>query len=329
MKRLLTLGFLFALLLLFIITGFYSVEPDENAVGFVLGKAYYPDVQPGIHWNVPWPFGKVVVAKTMKNYTMGIGYGAPNGVVLRTLTLPGILNARMNNEQQEQITVKSTSGSSDMARDSWMTAGASVLKVQVDIQYSVQNLSRFLLLHETPELFLEAAGRHALGMILLKEDVDEILTRRRHLFPQLVKLETQSLLDNADTGIQVKTVTVELLSPPAAGEVAAAFQDVQNARSDTEAMIQKAMAYRSQTTYEAQAKAEQMKNSALAAKRQRIELAKGEADRFRIVAQEYLRSPTITLQRLYLERMSHILPRCGMYIMSREHRTTKKLSLPR
>ena len=40
--------------------GVYSVESDQSAVAFVLGRAVGRDVLPGIHWNPAWPIGRVV-----------------------------------------------------------------------------------------------------------------------------------------------------------------------------------------------------------------------------------------------------------------------------
>ena len=55
-------GWPIALVAVYASLGLYSVDSDESAVAFVFGRAVSRDVLPGVHWNPPWPFGRVVVA---------------------------------------------------------------------------------------------------------------------------------------------------------------------------------------------------------------------------------------------------------------------------
>src|SRR5512139_2102313 len=54
--------------------GVYGVEPDESGVELVFGRVVSRDVLPGIHWNPPPPFGKVIVEKTATSFVMPVGY---------------------------------------------------------------------------------------------------------------------------------------------------------------------------------------------------------------------------------------------------------------
>jgi len=100
--------------------GVYSVQSDESAVAFVFGRAVGRDVLPGIHWNPPRPFGRVVVMKTATNFIMPIGY--------RLLERPGV----------EPIS------------NLWLTGDTNIVTAQLDIQYSIRSLTDFLLAHRVP-----------------------------------------------------------------------------------------------------------------------------------------------------------------------------------
>ena len=46
------------LVVLYLLSGTYSVQSDESAVARRFGRVVEGDVISGIHWNPPWPFGR-------------------------------------------------------------------------------------------------------------------------------------------------------------------------------------------------------------------------------------------------------------------------------
>jgi membrane protease subunit HflK len=125
----------------------------------------------------------------------------------------------------------------------------------------------------------------------------------------------QRELDRAGVGIDVRSVSVLELAPPAEGGVRAAFQDVQNGRADRERRSFEARSYRAQVMAEAAGRADQLRSQARAARHRRAELARGETSRFLALAREHARAPEVTERRLYLESLERLLPRLETYVV--------------
>jgi membrane protease subunit HflK len=131
----------------------------------------------------------------------------------------------------------------------------------------------------------------------------------------VVRQSLQELLDAEHVGIAVQSVTIEELAPPTDGGVRAAFQDVQNASSDRERATLEATAYRNQVIAEMEGDVERIGSEAKADRHRRVELAGGEADRFRALAKEHARAPRVTEERLYLETLERLLPSLDTYVV--------------
>ena len=66
---------------------------------------------------------------------------------------------------------------------------------------------------------------------------------------------------------------------------------------------------------EAEGEAQRLRSDGLAAKRSRVELARGRSARFAALAREHERAPAVTEQRLYLEAIDRILPNVETYVV--------------
>lgn len=133
-------------------------------------------------------------------------------------------------------------------------------------------------------------------------------------------------MDQAGAGIHIQAINIVVLTPPANGGVTAAFQAVQDARSARDSQVQKAYA---QLLFKARTEARLLRNAALAEKDARIQQARGESDRFRVVAEEYDRSPFLTQQRIYLDTMGRILSTTNNYILNGRKKVPATLTLSR
>ncbi len=265
-------------------TGLYNVEADESAVAYVFGRAVARDVLPGIHWNPPWPIGRVAVEKTATNFFMPIGY-------------------RVDREMGRTIS------------SLWLTGDTNLLTIRLNVQFSIRSLADFSIAHEQPLELLRRVAEGALTRFLMSERVDAVLGARRSDLRAAVREDVQVALDREGVGVAVQSVTVEELAPPADGNVRAAFQAVQSARADRERLVLEARSYRRQVLAGAEGEAERLRAEARGRRHRRIELARGEAARFHSVAREHARAPEVTEQRLYLETLERLLPGLESYVV--------------
>lgn len=271
---------------LYAVTGFYAVEPEDTAVTYIFGKMIDKNVEAGIHWNLPYPFGRQTVKTTKANLILSVGETAPE---LESFTFG--------------------------ARNLWMTGGASLVEIKIDIQYTITQLDLYEVSHDSPEVFLDFLAQKMLTRTLVEQSVDDILTTGRQLLGREIQQAMQIELDEAAIGIQVQDVIIKSLSPPNNDGVADAFQLVQNANSDRYRTLEQAETQKNQMLFEAEAEANRIRNEGLSNKFGRIEKAKGDVARFTNLAQEWQKSPQSMERRLYLEEMTDILKGVKVYIV--------------
>lgn len=275
----------FLVIVAWLASGFYSVAPDQSGVGFVLGRVSARDVAPGIHWNAPWPFGRVAVAETATNFIMPVGF--------RLLVSPD----------------------DPPTSDLWLTADANIVAARLNVMYRIRSLSEFLLAHEAPRELIRRAGEQALTDFLVSVDVDGAMTSRRSELLTKVSQAIRRILDHHGTGVEIQSVAIEQLGPPDDGGVRAAFQEVQDAIADRERTIEEARAYRAQTLAEADGNAQRLRSEATADRHRRIETARGRSEQFGALASAHAEAPMVTEHRLYLEALDRILPRIETYVV--------------
>jgi membrane protease subunit HflK len=266
-------------------TGLYSVASDESAIAFRFGKAVDRNVLPGIHWNVPRPFGRVIVEKTATSFVMPIGY--------RFLDRP----------DQSPISPL------------WLTGDTNVVSSKMNVQYSIKSLAEFELNVESPRELLRKAGESALTDYFGGQAVDGLLTTERQRAAEKIRESLQSALDTVGAGIEIQSVNIEELAPPDEGAVRSAFQEVQNASADKERTIYEAGAYRAQILAAAEGESRSMRSAAAGARYARVETARGRTERFSALAAEHARAPAITEERIYLETLDRILPALETYVV--------------
>ncbi len=84
---------------------------------------------------------------------------------------------------------------------------------------------------------------------------------------------------------------------------------------DRERLITEAEGVREDVVPKARGQAQQEIREAEAFKAQRVIRARGDGERFSTILAEYLKSPRVTRERLYLESVEHFLPPTRKYIM--------------
>src|SRR5689334_22345355 len=58
---------------IWLVTGFFRVQPNQQAIQLVFGKPYGKPVEPGLHYNLPSPIGNVVVVNVQDQRRVVIG----------------------------------------------------------------------------------------------------------------------------------------------------------------------------------------------------------------------------------------------------------------
>ena len=272
--------------LAYLATGFYTVPTTSLAVTRLFGTIVDATVPPGVHWWWPRPIGQVDRAEVTRAFTMPIGYLAIEDV-------RGI--------------------APDPSIASWLTGDTNILQLRARVNYRIADPAKYLFGSERPAEVLRRVAGSAFTEAASVLPVDDLLTSGRLALIGRVSERTQALLDRWGVGLEVLAVNLESVEPPSL--VMTAFQDVQNARADRERLVSEAETYANGLVPVARGEAAGKVNEALTFQDQRLNRARGDAERFAKLAAEHRRAPDLLEKRLYLETAERVLARVRRYIL--------------
>jgi membrane protease subunit HflK len=277
---------LLLLMIGYVTTGVYVVDPDEHAVvrrfGVVAARA-----GPGMHYRLPWPVDQVDVIKTTSVMKIGVGFFLPR-------------------EEGEALTGLEL-----------LTGDTNILNVALVVQYVIGNPADFLFEVQRPAELVAMLAQSVLTETVVGMPVDEVLTTGRPAIQRRVQVRTQELLDGYRSGVQVTSANIMSITLDTA--VAQAFQDVADAMSDREKAQNEARAYANDQIPKARGEAYRLVSDAQSYKQQRVAEALGDTTRFLAVLREYRKAPDVTRARLYMDAMEKTLPKVKMYVIDSQN----------
>ena len=281
-------------------TGIYSVQPNEQASTQLFGK-FTGITDPGLHWYWPGPVGKVQKVSVFETKTMELGFRSDQGITVpvEALMITGDLN---------------------------------IVSVQLAVQYRISNPKDYLFQVDDPGdpdrnipqgdpdgRTLKDATEAAVRQVVGQRGIDDVLTRQKEQVQSDTAQLIQAFMDSYGTGINILSVQLQEVKPPDA--VRAAFDDVVAARSDKTTRVNQADAYEQDQIPKAKGAAQQVIQAAQAFKVARVSRAQGEADKFNAILSEYDKSKEVTRQRLYLEAMEQVLASVKLFVVDGQSTT--------
>lgn len=135
-----------------------------------------------------------------------------------------------------------------------------------------------------------------------RSQLDPIISTGRGKVQADAQALMQRILDDYDAGVIIDSVQIRDAQPPQ--QVIAAFQDVATAGQNFQARIN-----------EAGGQAAKIRQEALGYKAQVVNEARGEAERFNQIYEQYRLAPGVTRERLYIETMERVLAKSNKVII--------------
>ena len=290
---LIVIGLVFVSGLIWLGTGFYTVQPGEEAALRLFGE-FSSDRAEGLHWWWPSPIGARDVVNVQQIRKLEIGVRGDTPVLQESLMITG-----------------------DPDEEGQPGEAPNIVDVQLLVQYDIKNVREFLYEAVDPDGgTIKDATETALRQVVGSRPIDDVLTDKKEEIQVETKRLLQDLLDDYGTGIRV--TEVKLLSVFAPIQVQDAFDDVVRAKEDKARIINLADAYKEDIIPRARGEAARLVEAAEAFKQEKVALAEGQARRFEVILEEYKKAPAITRQRLYLEAMEDMLPGITKFIVSEE-----------
>ena len=274
-----------ALVVVWFLAGIVAVRTSQQGVVLRFGGPRPIPLMPGIHW-VPFGIDRVVKVEVTKTETVPIGFRTAEGG--RTATLAA-------DEGQ------------------WLTGDTNILAVELAVQYRVVRPVEWVVNGRDTQEQVRRAAESVVTDAMGKLPVDEALTAGRLTLLEEVRRGTQELLDAWQSGVGIVSVAIRSVDPPPA--VLAAFQDVQNAKSDRERFVNEAESYANDTLPRARGEAGAIVSAEASQRQRRVQEALGDAARFEALRREASLAPGPLRARLYLETLEKVLPRMKVYVV--------------
>lgn len=262
-------------------TGFYRVDTDEQGVVLRFGKVHSV-TEPGLRYRLPWPVDSVLTPKVTTVNREEIGF--------RSLGDSPTRGAQQRDVPEESL---------------MLTGDENIVDIDFTVLWQVKDAGQYLFNVVDPSRTIKQVAESAIREVVGKNNIQFILTEGRTKIADDTRRVMQAVLDGYNAGVVITQVALQRTEPPAS--VIDAFRDVQAAQADRERAQNEAEAYRNDIIPRARGEAQRVLQQAEAYKQEVIANAQGDASRFTQVYNEYRLAKDVTTKRMYLETMEEIL----------------------
>jgi membrane protease subunit HflK len=162
-------------------------------------------------------------------------------------------------------------------------------------------------------VLIEQIGESAMREVVGTSSFEPITTGDRTGVETRVRDVMQLTLNSYRAGVEV--ISISLRQATAPDEVVAVQREVSSAEQDKARREAEGIAYRNKVVPEAEGQAQRMVQEAEGYKIGRVAEARGEADRFNLIYEQYRAAPRVTRERMFLETMERVLGRTDKIIL--------------
>ena len=272
---------LVAVLVIWLLSGFYRVQPDQQGVVLRFGE-WVNTTTPGLNWHLPYPIESVDTPGVERINSIDIGFRSVGGTTGRT-------GSRRDVEEESLM----------------LTGDQNIIDIDFTVLWKISDAGKFLFNIRDPEATVKITAESAMREIIGRTDIQPALTEARQDIEQKTQELLQGVLDGYEAGIEITQVQLQEVQPPA--QVIDAFNDVQRSLQDRDRLRNEADAYRNDIIPRARGEAQRMIQEAEAYRERLLNEADGEAQRFLSVYEAYKQNPDVARRRMYLETMQNVL----------------------
>jgi membrane protease subunit HflK len=277
--------FVLLVIALGIYTAVYKIDTEEVGVVQRFGK-YIKTTQPGLNFKLPFGIETVTAVPVRRILKEEFGFASQRG--------SGRGRSAFTTENSNESLM--------------LTGDLNVAVVPWIVQYRVDDPYNYLFKVQNVTRLLRDMSEASMRLVVGDRSINEILTKRAEI-ADAAKVVLQTELDNSEAGITISTIEMKRTNVP--GPVQDSFNEVNQATQEKERMIYQAREEYNKAIPTARGDAERVVKAAEGYALDRVNRAKGDADRFNSVYAEYAKAKDVTARRLYLETLKDLLPRMG------------------
>ena len=263
------------LLAVWVLSGFYRVQTDEQGVVLRFGERV-GTTTPGLNYPLPYPIETVETPKVTRVNRVEVGFRSAEEALM-------------------------------------LTGDENIVDINFVVFWIIKDAGDYLFNVREPERSVKAASESVMREIVGQTPIAAALAEGRGQIEDKVKAGVQGILDNYRTGIEITNVQLLKVDPP--NQVVDAFRDVQRARADQERLRNEAEAYANDIIPRARGEAERLVQEAEAYKQEVVARSEGDAQRFTQVYTAFSAAKDVTTKRIYLETMEEIFANAEKYVI--------------
>ena len=271
------------LLIIWIISGFYKVNANEQGVILRFGE-WVRTTQPGLHYHLPYPIETAKTPKVTKINKTEIGF-----VTFRD-------SKRLLLEESLML-----------------TGDENIVDINFSVFWIIKDAGKFLFNIRNPEKTTKSVSESVMREVIANTAIASVLAEGRKEIELQSIQEIQLVLDNYGSGVQITQLQLQKVDPP--DQVIDSFRDVQRARADKEKIINEAKAYRNDIIPKARGEGAQIVQQAEAYNKEVIARSEGDINRFNSILSSYKNNESVTKNRIYLETLEAILQNANKVII--------------
>jgi len=260
------------------LSGFYILQQGERGVVLTFGRKSEA-AEAGLHWRWPYPIQRVEKVNVEKISSIPIGY---------------------------RVSARSGARSAMPKEALMLTQDENIVDVQLSVQVKVNDAEAYLFNVVDPDATIAQATESAVRETMMRTRLDVALTDAgRGEIARAAQESLRRTLDRYRLGVTIVAIEKPTVQPPE--DVKSAFDEMAKVDRDVQGLKSEAQAYAADIIPRARATVARQVQEAEGYKASTVTRAEGDTRRFTQIANEYLKAPAITRERLYIETMEQVL----------------------
>ena len=208
-------------------TSMVQIQPSEKGVRSHFGTPEATVLEGGLHWKLPYPFGRVDRIVANRIHQMSIGHEEGEELLDTEEEGPeSILWANQHGDEEFLLLLGD---------------GHDVMSADGVLEYRISDVHQYLFGVQNPEEVLESIVYQVLMEQTSSRTLEEALSENLIVLAQLVTTEIQDRIGQYEIGIEPLLFTFTALHPPVS--VAKDYQDVVSAQIDQQTKVLRAEQY--------------------------------------------------------------------------------------
>ncbi len=283
-------------------TGFYRVQPDEQGVVLRFG-AFNRTALPGLNYHIPWPVETALTPSVTHINRVEVGFAPTADQPVMRMTSRGMVMDSGPREGAQTIPAESL----------MLTGDENIIDIDFAVFWKIRDAGDYLFNTRHPEDTVKQVAESVMREVIGRTPIQPALTEARARIETDVLSGMQAILDQYKSGVEITQVQLQKVDPP--GEVIESFRDVQRANTDAETARNQAESYRNDIVPRARGDAAAITAQADGARQASIVEATGQAQRFASIYAAYQQAKDVTLRRIYIETMQAIVSRTPVTVL--------------